>query len=227
MISPLTVHLFFLQLFLVWDKRDASKPSNKVEEAHGAEINCLSFNPNNEFLVATGGADKVVALWDMRNMNKPLHRFEGHTDEILQLSWAPFTESIFASSSADRRVHIWDLARIGREQTEEEQQDGPPELMYVHGGHTMSVSDFSWNSNEGDEWVIASVAEDNVLQIWQMALNLFDDDADAEDTDNNNTTAAAGAAAGAPASDGSGGASAASSSGGGSSAANVADGLLE
>ena len=208
-----------LQLFLVWDKRDASKPSNKVEEAHSAEINCLSFNPNNEFLVATGGADKVVALWDMRNMNKPLHRFEGHTDEILQLSWAPFTESIFASSSADRRVHIWDLARIGREQTEEEKEDGPPELMYVHGGHTMSVSDFSWNSNEGDEWVVASVAEDNVLQIWQMALNLFDDDADAEDNENSTT-------AGATSSDGNGGAPASSSSGG-SSAAQVADGLLE
>lgn len=27
-------------------------------------------------------------------------------------------------------------------------------------------------------WVVASVAEDNIVQIWQMALNLFDDDAD-------------------------------------------------
>ena len=67
-------------------------------------------------------------------MNKPLHRFEGHKDEILQLAWAPFTESIFASSSADRRVNIWDLASIGKEQTEEEKLDGPPELMFVHGG---------------------------------------------------------------------------------------------
>jgi hypothetical protein len=28
------------------------------------------------------------------------------------------------------------------------------------------VSDFSWNRNE--EWVAASVSEDNILQIWQM-----------------------------------------------------------
>ena len=123
-----------MQMVLIWDKRDAAKPTNKVENAHDAEINCLTFNPNNEFLLGTGGADKVVALWDMRSMNKPLHKFEGNEDEILQLQWAPFTESIFASSSADRRVRIWDIARIGQEQTDEEKLDGPPELLFIHGG---------------------------------------------------------------------------------------------
>ena len=43
---------------------------------------------------------------------------------------------------------------------------GPPELLFVHGGHTAKVSDFSWNLTQ--PWVVASVAEDNILQIWQM-----------------------------------------------------------
>jgi hypothetical protein len=33
----------------------------------------------------------------------------------------------------------------------------------VHGGHTSKISDFSWNGN--DDWVVASVAEDNILQV--------------------------------------------------------------
>jgi hypothetical protein len=37
---------------------------------------------------------------------------------------------------------------------------------FIHGGHTDKVADFSWS--EVDDWVIASVAEDNVLQLWQM-----------------------------------------------------------
>lgn len=37
----------------------------------------------------------------------------------------------------------------------------------MHGGHTAKISDFSWNSAE--EWVVASVAEDNILQIWQAS----------------------------------------------------------
>ena len=33
------------------------------------------------------------------------------------------------------------------------------------------MADFSWNAN--DPWVVASVAEDNVLQVWAMAQNIY------------------------------------------------------
>lgn len=39
-------------------------------------------------------------------------------------------------------------------------------LQFIHGGHTDKVADFSWS--EVDDWVIASVGEDEVLQVWQM-----------------------------------------------------------
>ena len=60
------------------------KPAYSVE-AHTAEVNCLSFNPYSEFVVATGSADKTVALWDLRNLNVKLHSFESHNDEVLQV----------------------------------------------------------------------------------------------------------------------------------------------
>lgn len=43
-----------------WDTRsnNTSKPSHAVD-AHTAEVNCLSFNPYSEFILATGSADKV------------------------------------------------------------------------------------------------------------------------------------------------------------------------
>lgn len=90
------------------------------------------------------------------------------------MEWAPFNESILASCSADRRVGIWDLSRIGMEQTPEDAEDGPPELLFLHGGHTSKVSDFSWNVN--NEWSIASVSEDNVLQVWNMAEEIYAED---------------------------------------------------
>ena len=48
-------------------------------------------------------------------------------------------------------------------QAPEDAEDGPPELLFIHGGHTSKVSDFAWNSL--DDWVLASVAEDNILQV--------------------------------------------------------------
>lgn len=158
---------------LVWDTRKPSdEPWHKVE-AHDGEVNCLAFNPKNEWILATGSADKTVALHDVRNLGQRLHVFEGHNEEVFQVSWSPKNETILSSCGADRRLNIWDLSRIGAEQDAEEAEDGPPELLFVHGGHTAKISDFAWNSN--DEWVMASVAEDNILQVWQMAENVYEE----------------------------------------------------
>ncbi|ORY48532.1 WD40 repeat-like protein [Rhizoclosmatium globosum] len=163
----------------IWDTRSASNSQPLSHcDAHMQEINCVAFNPQNEYIVATGSADKTVALWDMRNFKSRLHTLDSHLDEILQIQWSPFSPTILASSSGDRRLNVWDLSRIGEEQTPEDAEDGPPELLFVHGGHTNKISDFSWNKNE--EWVLCSVAEDNVCQVWQMASNIYsaDDDND-------------------------------------------------
>lgn len=152
-------------------------------------------------------------MWDLRNLKLKLHSFESHKDEIFQVQWSPHNETILASSGTDRRLHVWDLSKIGEEQSPEDAEDGPPELLFIHGGHTAKISDFSWNPNE--PWVICSVSEDNIMQVldhfkqlelhafllnchqlnfrfcsqvWQMAENIYND----EDPD----TAAAASAAG-------------------------------
>ena len=155
-----------------WDTRSPSmdKPTNSVQ-AHSAEVNCVAFNPLSEFVLLTGSADKTVGLWDLRNLKLKLHSFEAHTSDIIQVQWSPHNETIFGSAGIDRRLNLWDLSRIGEEQSTEDAEDGPPELLFVHGGHTNKISDFSWNPNV--PWVICSAAEDNIMQIWQMASNLY------------------------------------------------------
>ena len=143
-------------------------------EAHDGVVNCLAFNPLNPNILATGSGDKTVAIHDWRNLSKPLHAFESRTEEVYQLNWSPTNEAILASAGQDRKVMVWDLSRIGDEQSPEDDEDGPPELLFIHGGHTAKVSDFDWNGN--DDWVVASVANDNILQIWQMAENIRSSD---------------------------------------------------
>mmetsp|Transcript_21210 Transcript_21210/g.66609 ORF Transcript_21210/g.66609 Transcript_21210/m.66609 type:complete len:277 (+) Transcript_21210:34-864(+) len=159
---------------LVWDVRKANsnEPTIKVTDAHNGDVNTVSFNPLHEFLLATGAADTLVHLWDVRNTSRPVHFLRGHDEEVLQISWALFDSSVLASCGADRRVRVWDVAQIGTHVANE--GEGPPELLFVHGGHTGTVSEISWNCK--DAWIMASAAEDNILQIWKQASSLLYDE---------------------------------------------------
>jgi hypothetical protein len=54
----------------------------------------------------------------------------------------------------------------------------PLSAQFVHGGHTAKVSDFSWC--EAEDWFVASVAEDNILQVWQPAENIYHEEDEEE-----------------------------------------------
>ncbi|KAJ5829905.1 uncharacterized protein N7525_008158 [Penicillium rubens] len=153
---------------------DSTRAAASSEGQHRDAINSISFNPASETILATGSADKTIGIWDLRNLKSKLHSLEGHTDSVQSISWHPFEESVLASSSYDRKIMFWDLSRAGEEQTPEDAQDGPPELLFMHGGHTNRISDFSWNLS--DPWVLCSAAEDNLLQVWKVADSIVGKD---------------------------------------------------
>lgn len=172
----------------IWDSK-ANAPAFKMQSKDSSEeLNAISFNPEKSGLFLTAGSSKMVRLWDERKPNSPVHDFAGHLGEIYGLAWAPFNSEVFASGGGDRRVMLWDINRVGAEQTEEEKEDGPAELVFVHGGHCGPVMDLAWNPNE--DWMLASVSDDGDcgdLQIWRPAdhcLGFDDQDDDDEDNDN-------------------------------------------
>ncbi|KAI9149281.1 histone acetyltransferase type b subunit [Paramyrothecium foliicola] len=178
---------------------DYSKAAVVARRGHLDAINALAFNPNSEVLVATASADKTIGIWDLRNVKEKVHTLEGHNDAVTSLSWHPTEAGILGSGSYDRRIIFWDLSRVGEEQLPDDQDDGPPELyvspfpligterflserptnvvldrLFMHGGHTNHLADFSWNPNE--PWLVASAAEDNLLQIWKVAESIVGKD---------------------------------------------------
>lgn len=54
------------------------------------QVNCLAFNPKNEWVLATGSADRTVALYDLRKLSKSLHTFVNHTYVLYPNTSIPF-----------------------------------------------------------------------------------------------------------------------------------------
>ncbi len=100
-------------------------------------------------------------------MSQKLCSLRAHKDDVTQAKFSRQQVNLIATSSSDRRVLIWDLSRIGKDQTDEEKVDGTPEHVFMHAGHTANIRDISWNPNE--RLTLASAADDNVLQVWQVA----------------------------------------------------------
>jgi WD40 repeat protein len=80
-----------------------------------------------------------IRVWDLRRVKagRPEHVLTGHTEEVFQATWSPHLHqgsgSVLASSGSDRRVFLWDLNRVGDMQTDQEKEEGPPELLFIHG----------------------------------------------------------------------------------------------
>lgn len=177
----------------LWDIRKDT-PTNIIDKAHEGDVNCLTFSPHSEYMFASGGDNNVVKLWDKRNLSKPVHDLVNPEDgegQIYQLSWSPHNESYLASCGSSRRTNIWDISKIGEEKSiarghdedgENDDKNVPPELIFSHGGHTSTVTDVSWNEEE--DWTLATVASDNILQIWQVSQSLFDEEEEGEGSKN-------------------------------------------
>ena len=73
------------------------------------------------------------------------------------MQWSPFVHTQFLSSSKDKSVIIWDVKK--------ELEDDA--AVFYHMGHELAVQDACWSTETN--YLIASVGDDNFLNIWEIA----------------------------------------------------------
>lgn len=73
-----------------------SKVSNCTLKGHRAGINCIEFSRGNRPILASGGDDFAVIIWDLstRSMMQKIDRHEGNVVDLVFMSALPFLVSI-------------------------------------------------------------------------------------------------------------------------------------
>lgn len=99
------------------DVRQRASETRSLEHAHAAQVCGLSWREDSA-LLASGGNDNVVKVWDRRT-HVPKMRKENHRAAVKALAWSPHNSSLLATGggSADRCIHFWNTTQNTRVQT--------------------------------------------------------------------------------------------------------------
>jgi WD40 repeat protein len=87
----------------LWD--GAGRPLCRLSGGHKEPILCLAFSPRGDVL-ATGGLDRRIYLWDLRDPGKGKRILVGHADAVASLAFSPDGRTL-ASGAWDRTVRLW------------------------------------------------------------------------------------------------------------------------
>ncbi|XP_004077981.1 glutamate-rich WD repeat-containing protein 1 [Oryzias latipes] len=135
------------QSIRVWDIRAPPNSMLSVDGAHASDINVISWNRSEPFLLS-GGDDGLLKVWDLRQFKtgRAVANFKQHSAPITSVEWSPADSSVFAASGADDVISQWDLsvessdvgARV------EGLKDLPPQLLFLHQGQS-EIKEIHWH----------------------------------------------------------------------------------
>lgn len=77
----------------------------------GKVLNCLDVGGEGSALVAAGGSDPIIRIWDPRKpgTSAPVFQFSSHTSWVSACKWHNKSWFHLASASYDGKVMLWDL----------------------------------------------------------------------------------------------------------------------
>lgn len=134
----------------LWDIR--SPGSVGTASAHANEVLSCDWDKYNEGF-ATASVDQSVALWDLRQMERPYTFLTGHTYAIRRVRYSPYDSNILASASYDMTICVWN-ALTG----------SPPIHRHQHHTEFCIGVDFSIFNDK----LIASCGWDGRVSVWEF-----------------------------------------------------------
>lgn len=116
-----------------------------------APVYSVAFDPRNGEVLASGGQDRLVHLWDLSHQPAIDHPLTGHTGPVYSVAFS-LSGQLLASGGDDRTVRLWNVATM--------RAVGAP---MIHPNAVFSVA-FSPDAGR-----LATGGADGTLRLWKVA----------------------------------------------------------
>ncbi len=136
-----------------------------------AEILTHDWNKYRDSVIATGGVDRVIRTFDIRNPTSgPVSIMMGHDYAVRRLAWSPHSSDILLSASYDMTVRLWtDGSTMATPESSSPVKAGLQ--LGIMNRHTEFVTGVDWCLFGVSGWV-ATVGWDERVLLWDANMML-------------------------------------------------------
>uniref|UniRef100_A0A674C897 Nucleoporin 43 n=1 Tax=Salmo trutta TaxID=8032 RepID=A0A674C897_SALTR len=96
----------------IWDFRQPGNEPSQILSLTGDRVplHCVDRHPNQQHIVATGGQDGMLCIWDVRQGNMPFSLMEAHSSEMWEVHFHPSNPDHLFSCSEDGSLLHWETS---------------------------------------------------------------------------------------------------------------------
>ncbi|XP_077408006.1 nucleoporin Nup43 isoform X2 [Vanacampus margaritifer] len=96
----------------IWDLRQQSDTPSQILSLSGDRVplHCVDRHPNQQHIVATGGQDGMLCVWDVRQSNTPFSLVEAHSAEMWEVHFHPANPDHLFTCSEDGSLLHWETS---------------------------------------------------------------------------------------------------------------------
>lgn len=145
---------------------------SKSFTGHQSSVEDIQWSPSERNVFASASSDGTVKIWDIRSRShQPALSVMVSNTDVNVMSWSRQATHLLATGSEDGQWAVWDL----RQWKAANSSSSPaPRSVASFNFHKEQITSIEWHPT--DDSIVAVVAGDNTLTLWDLAVELDDEE---------------------------------------------------